>query len=113
MGNPNVRHYDVLLDAEYAALKKDFQLAQRFYHSAMVTASLDGFVHDAALATERYGDFLLQDLGDTKRAATQFQEAARLYSDWGATGVAEQLLARNGEDLSTLRQRDLEAPPET
>lgn len=100
LGNPNVHHYDVLLDAEHAALQKNFRLAERFYQSAMVDASQVGFAHDSALATERYGDFLLRDMNDKKQAGMRLQEASRLYTEWGAVGAAEGIQSRHADLLS-------------
>jgi hypothetical protein len=90
-GNPNAIHYDRLLDAEKAALDGKSKAAQKNYQSAVVMAARGGFVHDAALANERYGEFLLHDMSDTQEAVFPFEEAIMLYSEWGASKKVELL----------------------
>jgi len=90
-GNPNVNHYVALLDAENAALSRDADKASQLYARAVTTAARTGFVQDAALASERFGEFLLYDVGDKERAAFRMEEAVRFYSDWGAGKKADML----------------------
>ena len=54
-------------------------------------AGRGGFVQDAALANERYGEFLLEDMYDREEAAFRFQEAIKLYLEWEARAKAELL----------------------
>ncbi|CAB9517825.1 Transcriptional regulator [Seminavis robusta] len=84
-GNPNTIHYKHLLDAENAALKGRVSQAKEFYRKAVATSSRAGFVHDAALACERFAEYLLHDLEDKESAALQMREAIRFYAEWGAT----------------------------
>jgi hypothetical protein len=95
-GNPNVQHYLALLDAEMAALKGKIQSAERHFQDAVITAARGGFVHDAALASERYGEFLLNDKPqpcelDKREASYRFGEAIKYYSDWGAVSKVASL----------------------
>ncbi len=95
-GNPNVQHYLALLDAEMAALKGKIQSAERHFQDAVITAARGGFVHDAALASERYGEFLLNDKPqpcelDKQEALYRFSEAIKYYSDWGAVSKVASL----------------------
>jgi predicted ATPase len=85
-GNPNLRHLDMLLDAEAAALRGDKAQAKKFYESAVVRAARGGFLHHAALANERYGDFLWQDMSRDNEDEARFRldEAIRFYTEWGA-----------------------------
>jgi tetratricopeptide (TPR) repeat protein len=83
-GNPNVIHYDRLLDAERAALDGKSNAALKHYQSAVSLAARGGFVHDAALANERYAEYLLHDMSDRQEAIFYFEEAIRFYSEWGA-----------------------------
>jgi tetratricopeptide (TPR) repeat protein len=83
-GNPNAMHYDRLMDAEKAALDGKFKAAEKHYQSAVVLAARGGFVNDAALANERYGEFLLHDMSDRQEAVYRFEEAIKFYSEWGA-----------------------------
>jgi tetratricopeptide (TPR) repeat protein len=90
-GNPNVNHYIMLLDAEKAALYGQHGMARTLYSQAISTASRTGFQQDAALVSERFGEFLLYDLGNKERAIPQLKDAIRLYSNWGAIYKADTL----------------------
>jgi hypothetical protein len=107
-GNPDVRHYLALLDAEMAALSGKIQSAEKYFQDAVITAARGGFVHDAALASERYGEFLLNDKPqpcelDKQEALYRFGEAVKYYSDWGAVSKVESLQTKYA---------DLWKPPE-
>ena len=52
-GNPNVLHYESLLDAEMAALNGRNHQARKHYEVAVILAARGGFQQDAALANER------------------------------------------------------------
>ena len=95
-GNPNVGHCKSLLEAELAALNGRKHLAKKHYEVAAMLAGRGGFVRDAALANERYGEFLLEDLPDQEEAAFRFQEAIKLYLEWEAQAKAELLSAKYG-----------------
>jgi hypothetical protein len=97
-GNPNAIHYDRLLDAEKAALDGKSKEAEKHYQSAVTMSARGGFVHDAALAQERYGEFLLHDMSDKQEAAYRFEEAIKFYSEWGAKKKVE-LLREQYSDL--------------
>ena len=49
-GNPNVKHYDKLMNAEMAALNGDSDVAEGWYQSTIVIAGRAGILYDAALA---------------------------------------------------------------
>ena len=83
-GNPNVRHHSALFAAEDLALRGKFKEAQRSYESAIAVASRGGYIHDRAIAHERYALHLLQDLQDTENASYHATEADRMYREWGA-----------------------------
>jgi hypothetical protein len=79
-----------------AALKGKIQSAERHFQDAVITAARFGFVHDAALASERYGEFLLNDRPqpcelDKQEALYRFGEAIKYYSDWGAVSKVASL----------------------
>ena len=88
-GNPNVNHYFSLLTAEQAALDKDYVTTEARYRESIVLAARTGHLQDAALANERYADFLFTDLSDTEGAKYRIEEATRLYRDWGAMAKVE------------------------
>lgn len=82
-------HYDRLIDAEKAALGGKSKTAERRYQSAVALAACGGFVHDAALANERYGEFLLRDTSDKQDAVLRFEDAMQFYSEWDASNKVE------------------------
>jgi hypothetical protein len=90
-GNPNVNHYIMFLGAERAALYGHHDEATILYSRAISTALRTGFQQDAALATERFGEFLLHELDDKEWAMLQLKDAIRLYSNWGALYKADTL----------------------
>merc|ERR1712232_51375 len=89
-GDPNCLHYDLLLDAEKAALKGKKDVAIESYQQAALQAGRSGFIHDQALANERLGDFSL-DIGDVDEAKYRYNEAIKLYGEWGASRKVRQL----------------------
>lgn len=97
-GNPNVNHYDLLMDAEYAALKGRLDAADRYYRDAIVSATRRGHIHESAFATERYGEYLLNEGDDSEEAKHQIAKAARRYDEWGARRKAT-LLREKHQDL--------------
>lgn len=58
-GNPNVRHYESLLDAEFAAYQGRSNVAKKHYETAAIFADRGAFLHDSALINERYGKYLI------------------------------------------------------
>ena len=91
-----------LLDAEQeASLRnpKGRESVKILFDLACGSATSRGFIHDAALANERYAEFLLLSADDHEEGTKRVYMAARLYSDWGATAKVESLLATH-EDLS-------------
>jgi len=92
-GNPNVGHHAALLDAEYYVLKKKHDKASKCYEDAIVKASRGGFIHDVALASERYAQFLLSsNVSDHEGALFRIHDAIRSYSEWGAKAKVDDLL---------------------
>ena len=82
-----MRHYASLLNAENASLskiKRKQKTVAKLYQDAVVDAARVGYLHDAALANERYAGFLLHVLQDKQEAKHRLEEAVRFYSDWGA-----------------------------
>lgn len=90
-GNPNVKHYQVLLQAELAVVDNKKSAAKNLYKSAVEIATSQGFVQDAALANERFGEFLLHCMNDKEGAALRIKRACSGYSEWGAHGKVESL----------------------
>jgi len=94
-GNPNVRHYDCLFNAELAALQGKLSTAEGYYHSAIVCATRQGCIHESAFASERYGEFLLTERNNREEARHKFDDALRRYTEWGARRKADMLRERH------------------
>ena len=94
-GNPNVRHYHLLLEAEHTALGERFTAAEVLYKEAIVLAARTGHLHDAALFNEVYAHFLLRELSAKDEGAYRINEAIRFYSAWGAEAKVVQMLNNN------------------
>ena len=110
-GDPNAKHFNTLLVAEMAALKGRKEEADKKYQDAVIFAARGGFVHDAALASERYAIFLAEDMQDREEASYRMKQASKYYYDWGAHGKVRSIqethsdLLKIGGLLSTLSMR--------
>lgn len=93
-GNPSVVHQDSLLDAEKAVLEGKVDVAEKHYRSAASIAARSGFSNDAAIACERFGEFLLEFSRDEEAAANQFQNSIRFYTEYGATKKVDLLAGK-------------------
>jgi predicted ATPase len=93
-GNPNVGHFKAIFDAEASALNGKKHAAKKFYEEAIILASRSGFIQDAALGSERFGEFLLHDMDDRHEAMYRLRAAMNLYREWGAIAKAELLEAK-------------------
>ena len=92
--NPNVLHCVSLLNAEKAALnQKKYQEddVRKLYNDAITMSARGGYVHDAALAQERFADYFLNIAGDLQEARYHIEGAIQRYTKWGAMGVVEHL----------------------
>jgi hypothetical protein len=91
-GNPNVEHYDLLLDAEHAALNKSsYDCAEKLYLEAIELASRMGYLHHAGLFNERFADFLHHKRRDAEKSVHFLNEAIRFFEQWGATKKVKML----------------------
>ena len=90
-GNPNLQHWDCLFNAEWAALHGRQHIAKRSYETAITVAARSGFVQDAALASERYGEFLVSELKEPDEGTYRLEQAIRYFSEWGAKAKVEQI----------------------
>ena len=90
-GNVNVRHYLPLLEAEDAAFRRKSDDARRLYSEAITLASRSGFQHNAALASERLGEYLYHDLNEKERARPYFKDAVKYYSGYGSAFKAQMI----------------------
>jgi hypothetical protein len=90
-GNPNVRHYQLALEAEMLALDGQLYDAIPKFEAAISLATRSGFIHDAALLNERYGEFLMHRMADDERGMHHLGDANKLYEEWGAQKKADML----------------------
>ncbi|CAJ1961245.1 unnamed protein product [Cylindrotheca closterium] len=90
-GNPNAKDYDVFLRAEQAVLDKKYKKANDLYKQAIVHAARIGHLSHVALYNERFAEYQLEVLGDVDDCKYRMEEAIRYYTEWGATGKANQL----------------------
>jgi hypothetical protein len=96
-GNPNVKHYESLLDAEYMTLKGKNFAAIQAYQASIVAAARGGFQQDAALATERLGEFYWTVMGDPEAAVYQLGQSMKYWGEWGAVAKVRHLEEKYGE----------------
>lgn len=91
-GNQFAVHQLKLLDAENEACFGTKETAKKLYLDACGSAVAEGFVQDAALATERYAQ-LLFSLNDIEQGKKEVLKSLNLYRKWGAQAKIEQLWA--------------------
>ena len=97
-GNPNVKHYAALLDAEKDVLNGKQLSAEKNYQSAIAMAARGGFIHDAAIANERYGQYLVST-DDENGAKFHINKSIGYYKEWGASKKVDLLLNKDYSEL--------------
>ncbi len=98
-----------LVEAELARLRGDAPRAARLYDQAIEEARAEGFIHEAALASELAASFHMAN-GSRHAAHAYLQNARYEYARWGATGKLEQL-ERAHPQVFTQSRRVLMTPP--
>mmetsp|Transcript_29760 Transcript_29760/g.72055 ORF Transcript_29760/g.72055 Transcript_29760/m.72055 type:complete len:1267 (+) Transcript_29760:104-3904(+) len=79
-----------VLDGEFHACRGKTAAAKASFEKAIVSNAKAGFIHNAALSSERYGLFLLEidtkqgGSENTMEAAYRLKEAIKYYEAWGA-----------------------------
>jgi len=91
-GNPNVDHYWIFLKAEDEALRRNYEIAKKYYVESIRLAARNGHLHHAALINERYGDFVKEELNDDEEYKYRMHEAIRFYREWGASAKVDLLM---------------------
>ena len=86
----NFQHHFELLSAENHFMNGDFTSAAKTYEESILTAERHGFIHDAALFSERAGLFYYT-MENKTRSTAAFGKARELYRKWGATRKAGDL----------------------
>ena len=84
----NLVHSLFILDGEHYSLLGKVDQAKESYRKGVVEAVRGGFLQNAALASRRYGDYLLE-LNENAEAAQCFVDAMKYYREWGATRIAD------------------------
>lgn len=102
----NFAHQHHLLLAEQAHLQHRVSTAIDHYEAAIASATEATFIHDQALAKERYAMFWLAR-GNTRLARIYLADAITDYAQWGADGKVGQLIERYGGIIGNL------TPPRT
>ena len=82
-GNPNVKHYDILFDAEKAALCGDSEVAIQAYEKVIILSARGGMLLEAGLSSERLADLYLEK-GEVDDAKFRLEQAWRYYSSFCA-----------------------------
>mmetsp|Transcript_28109 Transcript_28109/g.68351 ORF Transcript_28109/g.68351 Transcript_28109/m.68351 type:complete len:902 (+) Transcript_28109:634-3339(+) len=85
-GCMNLRHQLCLLNAEDAALdgRRHCLEALEYYEEGISASNRIGNLRDAGLISERYANFLLNDMKDEDRARFHVEQSIRYYDEWGA-----------------------------
>ncbi|KAL3907285.1 MAG: hypothetical protein SGILL_008935 [Bacillariaceae sp.] len=95
-GNPNLLHWESLIDAEMLALKGRTDAARLKYQAAISFSARTGQINIHGLANERYGDYMAE-IGDYDEARYRYENASKLYDEWGAMAkvdIVKEKLAR-------------------
>jgi len=100
-GAPNHVHHLSVLNAEKIALLSCSQFVEpkevcQLYEKAIRDSVRGGFVNHAALAEERYSDYLF-GIDNKAEGIYHLQNAIGRFSDWGATRRVEQLRVKLAE----------------
>lgn len=94
-------HWEAFLDAEYKSLKtppNQSDLVTRKYRVAVDIALEGGYIQDAALASERWGQYLFTVLDQKGEAVVRLKESMQLFAEWGAAGKVD-LMKRQYADI--------------
>jgi len=98
-GNPNVMHFEALLDAEMAVISNDPFRARRNFEIAILMCESRNLTNYQALAHERFAYFLERE-DDSLLARSNMKKAIGLFDDWGANARANQLRGVYGSSSS-------------
>lgn len=90
-GNPNANHFDALFEAELAAFRGKTFAAISKYETAVLLSARSGLLVDAALCSERFAEFLLQQQDREDDAKFRFEQAIAFYKEVGAFRKADSL----------------------
>lgn len=106
-GNPNVKHYEALLDAEAMAWQGKHSAAVKYFEGAILLSGRGGYQHFAAFASERFGEFQLSIMKDNDEGLYRLKEAARYWRSWGAHAKVESLEQRHAIVFGLQKSTDI------
>ncbi|WP_407269633.1 AAA family ATPase [Radiobacillus sp. PE A8.2] len=89
----NFQHMLWLIEAEYAQVKNEHQLAQQLYHKAINEATEMGYHRNAAIGMEMTGIYY-HKLGYEKVASVYMVDAWEAFKQWGAIPKTKELQYR-------------------
>ena len=87
-GSGNYLHKALLIEAEIAKCKDEFETATSLYDQAIQEAKTQKFIHHAAIAAELAGEYYLSK-SRHKLAVIYLNDALKFYSKWGADAKVE------------------------
>jgi PAS domain S-box-containing protein len=96
----NFQHKVDLVAAETARLLGDANQAIAAYDRAITGATQQGYIHEAAIASQRAGEFY-QERGNQKIAEIYLRDAYDSYLNWGAIAIVKQLETKYPQIFST------------
>ena len=92
-GCVNVVHILTLLNAENFALTRKPKQAEECYKRAALEAARGGYLYSAAVANERYADYLIEKNNEAE-AVYRLTQAKKFYEEWGAKQVVKRVVTR-------------------
>jgi len=98
-GARDVGHLNAFFDAEHKALKGKHFSAILNYQVAVTIAARNGYLLDAGLFSETFGEYLLS-VDDKDEASFRLQEAVKYYQDFGARRKVAMLEEKHRKLLS-------------
>lgn len=87
-GSGNYLHKALLIEAEIAKCKGEFEMATLLYDQAIQEAKAQKFIHHAAIAAELAGEYYLSK-NRHQLAGIYLKDALKSYSKWGADAKVE------------------------
>lgn len=92
----NLVHMLRVLDAEYQAMIGKHTLAKEYYERAVIEAVRGGFIQNAAVASLRFSELLLE-CEELAEARYRFHESIKYFKEWGAHNVVRLVLAKKNK----------------
>ncbi|WP_433933593.1 AAA family ATPase [Sorangium cellulosum] len=100
----NHAHRYWLIEAEQSRISGEAEMARELYYRAIELAEKNQYLHEEALASERFATFL-EGRGEVPVAQLYMTKAHHLYELWGATAKVQDLEVRHPALLGRRRRR--------